>query len=273
MVTYLQFYLSQVELKNLKPAQIDLYPTSKVMNIDSGINSSDVLVEIKGLTKGYSEAGKFREVLKDLQLTIRSGELVLLFGRSGSGKSTLLNLIGGIDSADRGYIRIGEINLHQLDEHNRTLFRRDNIGFVFQSFNLIPTLNVKENILLPLQLKGLNDNASMNRALGFLEQVGLPDRADTFPDRLSGGEQQRVAIARALAHDPLIILADEPTGNLDYTSAEQIRDILRNLCKQSGKTILIATHDRDMYGIADRVFHLQDGELVEDSEAVIDEER
>jgi putative ABC transport system ATP-binding protein len=242
------------------------------MNIDSGINSSDVLVEIKGLTKGYSEAGKFREVLKDLQLTIRSGELVLLFGRSGSGKSTLLNLIGGIDSADRGFIRIGDISLHELDEHNRTLFRRENVGFVFQSFNLIPTLNVIENILLPIQLKGLDDEESSNLALSFLDQVGLLDRADTFPDRLSGGEQQRVAIARALAHDPLIILADEPTGNLDYTSADQIRAILRNLCKQSGKTILIATHDRDMYEIADRILHLQDGVLVEDDNMVINRE-
>jgi putative ABC transport system ATP-binding protein len=235
--------------------------------------SSEALVEITDLYKGFEEAGSIRQVLVNLSLKIFPGELVLLFGRSGSGKSTLLNLIGGIDAADRGHIRIGDIKLHELDEHNRTLFRRENIGFVFQSFNLIPTLNVKENILLPIQLKGLDDQATINRALGFLDQVGLLDRADTFPDRLSGGEQQRVAIARALAHDPLIILADEPTGNLDYTSAEQIRDILRNLCTQSGKTILIATHDRDMYGIADRIIHLQDGDLVEDGEAALNTEK
>jgi putative ABC transport system ATP-binding protein len=236
---------------------------------DTQNKSTAALVDITGLSKGYEEAGSIRQVLTDLNLEIYQGELVILFGRSGSGKSTLLNLIGGIDSADRGSIRIGTSILTELDEHNRTLFRRENIGFIFQSFNLIPTLNVKENILLPLQLKGLTDQASKEKAFDFLDQVGLLDRADTFPDRLSGGEQQRVAIARALAHDPLIILADEPTGNLDYTSAEQIRSILYKLCKQSGKTILIATHDRDMYGIADRVLQLQEGELVESNKTTL----
>ena len=219
------------------------------------------LVEVRGLTKTYREGERERVVLDHLDLTIEAGQLVVLIGRSGSGKSTFLNLVSGIDLPTAGEVRIGEANLTTLSEQERTLFRREHIGFVFQSFNLIPTLTVAENILLPLELNGTMGAAEQERALSFLDEVGLRDRADSFPDRLSGGEQQRVAIARALAHDPLLVLADEPTGNLDAKTAEQVMDILDRLVRKAGKTMLVVTHDRDIHGLADRILTLHTGTL------------
>lgn len=218
-------------------------------------------VQLRGLTKGYQEGEQFRTVLDDLHLTIAKGEMVVLLGRSGAGKSTLLNLISGIDRADSGEVILGDTNLTTQSEHARTLFRREHIGFVFQSFNLIPTLTVEENILLPLELNQRSSSEDRERALHFLEEVGLRDRRGTFPDRLSGGEQQRVAIARALAHDPLLILADEPTGNLDYETGQQVLDVLDRLVRQAGRTMLVATHDHDLRAVADRVLFLQGGTL------------
>jgi len=226
-------------------------------------------VQLRGLTKGYQEGEQFRTVLDGLNLTIGKGEMVVLLGRSGSGKSTLLNLISGIDKADAGEVIIGDTNLTTRSEHVRTLFRREHIGFVFQSFNLIPTLTVEENVLLPLELNRRSGREDRERALHFLDEVGLGDRHDTFPDRLSGGEQQRVAIARALAHDPLLILADEPTGNLDYETGQQVLDVLDRLVRKAGRTMLVATHDHDLRAVADRVLFLQGGTLdVYDSQSV-----
>lgn len=218
-------------------------------------------IQLKELTKSYQEGDKDRSVLDSLNLSVKEGEMIVLLGRSGSGKSTLLNLVSGIDKPDRGKVIIGGTNLSQLDEKNRTLFRRNNIGFVFQSFNLISTLTAYENVLLPLKLKGAKDDDALNKAKQFLEDVGLGDRGDSYPDRLSGGEQQRVAIARALAHEPMLILADEPTGNLDYETGQQILDILNDLVRENGRTIMLATHDRDICKIADRVFELRGGKL------------
>ncbi len=218
-------------------------------------------IELQNLTKSYQEGGKNRSVLEGLNLSIKEGEMIVLLGRSGSGKSTLLNLVSGIDKPDDGKVIIGGTNLAELDEKNRTLFRRRNIGFVFQSFNLISTLTAHENVLLPLKLKGATDEETLNKAQHFLENVGLGDRGDSYPDRLSGGEQQRVAIARALAHEPMLILADEPTGNLDYETGQQILDILNNLVRENGRTIILATHDRDICKIADRVLELRGGKL------------
>jgi len=200
-------------------------------------------------------------VLRKLNATIQDGEFVVLMGRSGAGKSTLLNLISGIDRPTAGDVIVGTTNLTTLSEHERTLFRRRHIGFVFQSFNLIPTLTVEENITLPLELSGEVDAASRERALSVLDEVGLRDRADSFPDRLSGGEQQRIAIARALAHDPLLVLTDEPTGNLDYDTGRHVLDLLQRLVREHGKTMLVATHDRTMVRAADRVLTLQSGVL------------
>ena len=223
----------------------------------------DVMIDVQRLTKTYPEGEHERPVLEDLSMQIERGAFVVLMGRSGSGKSTLLNLISGIDRPASGTIRVGGTALTDRSDHERTLFRRQHIGFVFQSFNLISTLTVQENVLLPLELRGDVAPEEKERALHVLEQVGLMDRADSFPDRLSGGEQQRVAVARALAHDPLLILTDEPTGNLDYDTGRQVLDLLTDLVGASGKTMLAATHDRTMARRADRVLLLQNGQLEE----------
>jgi putative ABC transport system ATP-binding protein len=217
-------------------------------------------IQLKDLSKSYQEGDNNRSVLDELNLNIEEGEMIILLGRSGSGKSTLLNLVSGIDKPDSGQVIIGGTDLTRLDEKDRTLFRRNNIGFVFQSFNLISTLTAQENVLLPLKLKG---NGNDDIAGQFLEEVGLGDRTDSYPDRLSGGEQQRVAIARALASEPMLILADEPTGNLDYETGRNILDILNDLVRKNGRTMIIATHDRDICKIADRVLELKGGTLHE----------
>ena len=189
--------------------------------------------------------------------------MLVLLGRSGSGKSTLLNLLSGIDRPDSGQVMIDGTDISLLTEKERTLFRRTHIGFVFQAFNLISTLTAFENIMLPLRLQRKKDVATEQLALHFLEEVGLADRKDSYPDRLSGGEQQRVAIARALAHEPSFILADEPTGNLDYKTGSKILSMLADLVRKNGRTMIIATHDREMGQIADRVLELQEGQLQE----------
>ena len=220
------------------------------------------LVKVHQLTKSFEEGGSTRTVLEDVDFQIEKGEFIVMFGRSGSGKSTLLNVLSGIDGPTKGTVTIGGINLTTMSEQERTLFRREHIGFVFQTFNLIPTLTVRENILLPLDLNKRMNADDIMEALGFLEHVGLGNRMDSFPDRLSGGEQQRVAIARALAHDPMLILADEPTGNLDDDTAAQVLDVFDTLVRKMGKTTLVATHDRSMAALADRVFTLQSGRIV-----------
>jgi len=225
------------------------------------------ILSVRDLVKTYREGSLDRAVLQGLSFDIKKGELVVLLGRSGSGKSTLLNLISGMDAPTTGSIRFRDTELTKLSETERTLFRRHAIGIIFQSFNLIPTLKVEENILLPLELGGKLDKDQRQRALAVLEEVGLADRAGSFPDLLSGGEQQRVAIARALAHDPLLILADEPTGNLDFKTAGLVMDILERIVHDKERTMLIATHDRDIIGLADRVFELQEGVLREVSPA------
>ena len=204
-----------------------------------------------------------REVLRNVSLKIQEGQIVALLGRSGSGKSTLLNLLAGIDEPSSGSIRIAKTRLNELDEHQRTLFRRKNIGFVFQSFNLIPTLTVEENLLLPMELNGESAKIANARVAELMQKLGLGDRLESFPDRLSGGEQQRVAIARALIHDPNLVLADEPTGNLDRQTGEQSLRLLRELIRKAGKTMIVATHSGDVLGIADRVISLEEGKLIE----------
>jgi putative ABC transport system ATP-binding protein len=226
--------------------------------------SSSPLIELRGLTKEYEEGNRRRVVLRDASAIVRRGELVVLLGRSGSGKSTLLNLLSGIDLADAGEVVIDGVSLSTLSERARTLFRRDRIGFVFQFFNLIPTLTVEENLLLPLELKGKLRPEERRGALALLEEVGLADRAGSYPDRLSGGEQQRVAVARALAHDPILVLADEPTGNLDLETGLQVLDLLDRLTRQAGKTMVMVTHSQEVVGIADRVFRIEGCKLVED---------
>jgi putative ABC transport system ATP-binding protein len=218
---------------------------------------------MRRVTKVYREGRRDHTVLHDADLQVAEGELLVLLGRSGSGKSTLLNLLSGIDLPTAGRILLRGTDLAELDERGRTLLRRHEIGFVFQFFNLIPTLTVEENLLLPLELAGRLDPGERRRALALLDAVGLADRRDSSPDLLSGGEQQRVAIARALAHDPLLILADEPTGNLDADTAEQVLELLEGSVRAAGKTLVMATHSREVAAVADRVLRVEGGRLIE----------
>jgi putative ABC transport system ATP-binding protein len=183
-------------------------------------------------------------VLDGASASIAAGERLAIFGPSGSGKSTLLNLISGIDLPDAGRVEIAGVDVTALRERDRTLFRREHVGFVFQFFNLLPTLTVLENLILPIELKGPVGADDVARARTLLQKVGLIDRADTFPDRLSGGEQQRVAIARALVHRPSLVLADEPTGNLDEDTAEQVAALLDTMVSGQGGTLVVVTHSR-----------------------------
>jgi putative ABC transport system ATP-binding protein len=224
-------------------------------------------VELRRLTKFFREGETERVVFREVTATLKAGEIAVLVGRSGSGKSTLLNLISGIDRPSSGTVLVAGTDLGALSEHDRTLFRRQHIGFVFQFFNLIPMLTVEENVLLPLELCGRADAAGHRRVADLLARVGLADRRASYPDLLSGGEQQRLAIARALAHEPALVLADEPTGNLDADTAAQVLVLFDSLVREEGKTVVMVTHSREVVGVADRVFTVQQGQLVEQSPA------
>jgi putative ABC transport system ATP-binding protein len=206
-------------------------------------------------------------VLDDLELEVAAGEKLAVMGRSGSGKSTLLNLISGIDFADAGTVTLNGREVSSLREPARTLFRRAQVGFVYQFFNLIPTLNVAENVRLVLELNGVRGAAARARTLAILALVGLRERAASAVEQLSGGEQQRVAIARALVHEPLLLLADEPTGNLDESSASEVLALLEQLRVQRGTTLVMVTHDEQLAARADRVLELREGRLHERSAA------
>jgi putative ABC transport system ATP-binding protein len=225
---------------------------------------SDPVIVLDRVSKSYEEAGRQRMVLHEVSAAFAPGEFVVLLGRSGSGKSTLLNLVSGIDTPTTGEVTVAGRALTRLSERERTLFRRANIGFIFQFYNLVPTLTVLENLLLPLELNGRAGAKDRAAALDLLARVGLADRRDTYPDRLSGGEQQRVAVARALVHDPPLVLADEPTGNLDLDTGRQVLDLLDTLTRGAGKNLLMVTHSPDVVGLADRVFRISEGRLVEE---------
>ena len=219
------------------------------------------VLQIRDLVKTYSEGDRSLRVLDGVNLDIRPGEFLALLGASGSGKSTLLNLLSGIDKPDRGSIVVDGTDITALSDARLTLFRRERIGIVFQFFNLIPTLTVLENITLPKELGGARRQGVEPRALELLGQVGLASRADAYPDKLSGGEQQRVAIARALLHEPAIVFADEPTGNLDEDTGARVLELLLRLTCGAGKTLVMATHSPEIGASADRVCQIHDGRL------------
>lgn len=225
-------------------------------------DNCDGFIKIKNVTKRYEEGGVERTILDDVSLEFMRGEFVVLLGKSGSGKSTLLNLIGGIDAPTSGDVYIDGKAITRMSDTERTLFRRNHIGFVFQAFNLIPTLSVRENIMLPLELGGRSSSDIQRRVTELIDQVGISNRTDAFPDRLSGGEQQRVAIARALVNDPLVVLADEPTGNLDFDTGKTIISLLDDMTRKAGKNLVMVTHSEEVVGIADRVLRLKDGKLL-----------
>ena len=225
------------------------------------MSSTAAAVVLARVAHGYEEAGHRHTILHDIDLTVAPGETVALVGRSGVGKSTLLNLIGGLARPQRGTIHVDGRDLTGMSERERTLLRRRHIGFIYQFFNLIDTLDVEDNVLLPLELDGGADAAARERALALLAEVGLADRAGAFPDRLSGGEQQRVAVVRALAPGPALVLADEPTGNLDADTGSTVLELLDRLVRQGGHSLVLVTHSETVAAIADRVLRLDDGRL------------
>ena len=221
------------------------------------------MLALNHVSKSYREAQTRRVVLDDVSLRIPRGEFVAVMGRSGTGKSTLLNLISGIDVADSGTIILDGADLSALAERERTLKRRHTVGFVFQFFNLIPTLSVAENLMLPLELIGSPRDAARDRVVSMLRRVDLASRAESFPDRLSGGEQQRVAVARALVHEPDLVLADEPTGNLDAETGRSVLGLLCDMSRDAGKTLIIVTHSEEAAARAGRVLRIEDGRVHE----------
>jgi putative ABC transport system ATP-binding protein len=218
------------------------------------------LVEARRLCMDYGSGELRSRVLVDLDIEVAAGQFVVVLGRSGSGKSTLLHLLGAMDRPTGGSLRVGDTELAKLGEEARARFRRSRIGFVFQAYNLLPTLSVRENLQLPLRLNGIPDQG---RSEGLLDELGLAGKADRRPDQLSGGEQQRVAVARALIHDPLLVLADEPTGNLDEESARDVLALFARLVRERHGTLIMATHSAETRAYADRVLKLDHGHLVD----------
>jgi putative ABC transport system ATP-binding protein len=219
---------------------------------------NNVQIDIGNVSKSYPMGAFKVDALKDVSLKINRGELLVVLGPSGSGKTTLLNLIGGIDSASSGRITVDSVEITSLDERGLNRYRRNNVGFIFQFFNLIPTLTAGENIELAAELVDKPRDIK-----GVLGDVGLGERAGHFPSELSGGEQQRVAIARALVKDPPILLCDEPTGDLDFETGKHILSVIRDITRQSEKTVIIVTHNTAIGEIADKVLRLRSGQIVE----------
>jgi putative ABC transport system ATP-binding protein len=221
------------------------------------------MIELDDVSRTYQEGPVPVKALRPLSITIERGSLVAIIGPSGSGKSTLLNLLGALDRPTTGRIAIDGVDLTHMNDDERTRLRREKIGFVFQFFNLLPTMTAVENALLPAKLAGRRDAATAARAASLLEQVGLGGRLHHLPDQLSGGEMQRVAVARALMMDPPVVLADEPTGNLDSDTGRQVLDLLRGAVDQR-RTVILVTHDPQIAAQADRVLALKDGALQSD---------
>ena len=217
---------------------------------------------LNNLSRAFREGGREHKVLDHVTARIEDGEAVAIIGRSGSGKSTLLNVVSGIDRADCGSVELNGREVSALAEPERTRFRRQHIGFIYQFFNLVPTLNAEENVRLVLELNGIRGAEARRRSAAMLAEVGLGDRLGSAIDAFSGGEQQRVAIARALVHEPKLLLADEPTGNLDEETARQVFPLVMSLVRKHGATLLLVTHDRALAASADRVLEMRDGRLL-----------
>jgi len=218
---------------------------------------SDIL-EVVDVKKSFEQGTEDVSVLQSVSISVGRGEIVSITGKSGSGKTTLLDIMGGIQTPDHGSVSIAEVELTSLSEKERTRFRKEHIGMVFQFFNLIPTLTARENIMLPLELNKRTDWERVDR---LMDELGISHRSDAFPRTLSGGEQQRVAIARALVHSPSVILADEPTGNLDHDHSQRVLEAFRSLCKEQNVALLMGTHADECASISDRVFRIREGTL------------
>lgn len=228
------------------------------------MNKDIVIIEIKGITKVYDIKTMPFQALNGIDLSFKQGEFVAIVGPSGSGKTTLLNIIGGLDNPTDGVVMIDGVNITKLSNWRKTNFRMNNIGFVFQSYNLIPVLTAKENVEFVLQLQGVTKDYVEKRALKLLEAVGLSNKINSRPNKLSGGEQQRVAVARALASRPKYVLADEPTANLDSKSAENLLNIMEKLNREEEITFIFSTHDARVMKKARRIITIEDGKVIED---------
>ncbi len=226
-------------------------------------DASSPLVEISHVAKSYRRGNQVVPVLTDITLDIGEGDFVALMGPSGSGKSTLLNLVAGIDRPDSGELRVGGLDISRLEEAQLAEWRAANVGFIFQFYNLMPVLTAFENVELPLMLTHLSRRERRERVELVLDMVNLGDRTSHYPSELSGGQQQRVAIARALITDPVLIVADEPTGDLDRASASDVLTMLQRMNAELGKTIIMVTHDAHAAGAAQSLVHLEKGELID----------
>jgi putative ABC transport system ATP-binding protein len=225
-----------------------------------------VVLEARALTRTFGSGELRVEALRGVDLSVQQGEFLAIMGPSGSGKSTLLHLLGGVDAPTSGQILLEGVDLASLSDDQRTIIRRKRIGFIFQSFNLLPTLSAEENVSLPLELDGVPSADARRRALAALELVGMAHRRTHLPSTLSGGEQQRTAIARALVIEPALLLADEPTGNLDSANGRQVTSLLRRLVDERHQTIVMVTHDQNVAAQADRLICLRDGLVESDNE-------
>jgi putative ABC transport system ATP-binding protein len=239
-----------------------------VIDDDANLEDEMPILAVTGIGKSYAEGRQRRTVLSDVAFEVARGECIALLGQSGSGKSTLLNLLAGIDKPDTGDVELMGRSITTMGEPDLTLLRRRHIGFIYQFFNLIPTLTVAENLTLPLELNGIPARERTLRIRELLGKVGLDGREGAFPDQLSGGEQQRVAIARAIIHEPALVLADEPTGNLDARTGTVVLELLSHLFRDEGRTIILVTHSRRVAEIADRVLALDSGRLTTETEAL-----
>jgi putative ABC transport system ATP-binding protein len=224
-------------------------------------DNSQTIVSVRGVDKIYKSGSELVYALKGIDLDVYQGEYLSIMGPSGSGKSTLFNMIGALDRPSNGEVTVGQVSLPRLGSRELSYFRCKHIGYVFQTYNLIPSLTALGNVLLPLQFLGAPDHVAQKRAEEVLDFVGLSDRLDHTPDQLSGGQQQRVAIARALANRPAILLADEPTANLDVVTGEKIIEIFKQLSVQHGVTVISATHDHKMLAVSDRIMWIKLGQV------------
>ena len=229
-----------------------------MMTSSENTPAETALYTAEQLTKSYQMGEVTVHALRGVDLQIREGEFMVMLGPSGSGKSTLLNLIGGMDTPSSGHIKLRDTDIADFGERRLTAYRREHVGFVFQFFNLIPTLTARENVEIAAEV--CSNPLPVDQ---MLEMVGLPDRGDHFPSQLSGGEQQRVAIARAVCKNPEVILGDEPTGALDYETGKLVLDVLKHVHRQSGKTVIVVTHNVAIAGMADRVVRLRSGKIQE----------
>ncbi|NRA39294.1 MAG: ABC transporter ATP-binding protein [Planctomycetes bacterium] len=232
------------------------------------MNDAEIIIHAQSITKTYNKGENSVTPLKDLDLQVCKGEFVSLMGPSGSGKSTLLNCLAGIDTISSGSLSIQGVDIHKLSRKNLTRWRADNLGYIFQLYHLVPVLTAYENVELPLFLQKLSRKERHQRVSETLALVGLSDRSQHFPRQLSGGQEQRVAIARALVADPAILVADEPTGDLDAESAQSILSLLRRLCDEQDKTIIMVTHDAKAAAVADVRIQLEKGKVLEQSTVV-----